>query len=76
MLGPQGVAVLGDMALLEEVCYCGGEFEVSCAQATASMAHSTLLLLAGQAVDLSAPSLTLCLPVGCRASQHDNRLNL
>jgi hypothetical protein len=37
--------------------------------------HS-LLLPVDPDVELSAPSLTPCLPAGCHASCHDNGLNL
>ena len=37
---PQGVALLGGVALLEEVCHCGVGFEVSFAQASLSVTVS------------------------------------
>ena len=52
---------IGGVALLEEVCHCGG-LEVLYAQAKARAAHSLLLLPADQDVELSAPSPAPCLP--------------
>ena len=43
-------------------------FEVSCAQAMLSVAHSLLLLPLDPDVELSAPSPVPCLPVCCYAS--------
>jgi hypothetical protein len=63
--------------MLEEVCHCGVDFEVSYAQAMPSVAHSLLLLSVDQDVKLSAPSLAPSLPGYCHASHHDdNGLNL
>ena len=51
------------IALLEEVCQSGGVLGVSYAQVMPSVTHSPLLLPVDQDVELSAPSLTPCLPV-------------
>ena len=82
MLGPQGVALLGVVALVEcvvfsvQVCTVEEGFVVLYAQAMLSVAHS-LLLPADQDVELSAPSPAPCLPAYCHASNHDdNKLNL
>jgi hypothetical protein len=61
ILGPI-VALLGGVALLEEVRHWGG-FEVSYSQAVPSVAHSLLLLPVDWDVELSAPPAP-CLP-GC-----------
>ena len=64
------------VALLEEVCHCGGGFEISCAQGTPRVTHSLLLPL-DQAVELLAPSPASCLPARHHTSYHDeNGLNL
>ena len=60
------MALLGGMALLEEVCdSMEAGFEVLYAQAIPSLAHSLLLLPADQDVELSAPSPAPCLPACC-----------
>jgi hypothetical protein len=42
-----------------------------------SVAHILLLLLVDQDLELTAPSLALCLPLRCHASHHDdNGVNL
>ena len=70
MLGPLAVALLGDVALLEEVChYMEADFKVSFPQARPS---SFLLLPVDQDVELSAPSLALYPPLTCHASCHDD----
>ena len=83
-IGPQGVALLGGVALLEWVWPCwrkcvtvGAGFEVSYAQAmSTSMAHS-LLLPADHDVELWAPPAVPCLPAHGHAScRDDNELNL
>jgi len=71
-LGPQGVAVLRGVALLEEVCYCGSRLEVTYARATPTVAHGPLLQPADEDVELSAPPAP-CLPGCCH---DDNGLNL
>ena len=60
------------MALLEEVCQCGGRLGVSYAQVMPSVTPSLLLLPVGQDVEFSAPSPALCLPACCCVSHHDN----
>jgi hypothetical protein len=42
MLGPWGVALLGGVALLEEVCHCGDGLGVSYAQALPTVESSLL----------------------------------
>ena len=84
LVGPQGMAVLEDVALLEYVWpywrKCStveAGFEVSYAQATPSVEHSLLLLLVDQDVDLSDSSPAPCLPSCCHACcQADNGLIL
>ena len=71
------MALVGGVALLDEVCHYRGGLEVSYAPAIPSVAHSPLLLSIEQNVELSAlspaPSLSGC----CRVSHHDdNGLNL
>lgn len=76
-----GVAQLGGVALLEQVCHCGGSSLRSymlklCTQAQCET-HSSLLGALDPDVDLSAPSPAPCLPAHRHASHHDdNRLNL
>ena len=61
------MALLGGVALLEELCHCGVGFEVLYAQTLLNVAHS-LLLPSDQDVELSAPSLV--------SSRDDIGLNL
>ena len=61
------MALLGGVALLEELCHCGVGFEVFYAQTMLNVAHS-LLLPSDQDVELSAPSLV--------SSRDDIGLNL
>ena len=63
MLAPLRMALLGGVALLEAVYTVGVGFEVSYAQATPSVAHSPLLLLVEQDVQLLGPPIP-CLPAG------------
>jgi hypothetical protein len=71
----EGVALLGSMALLEEVHHYRVGFEVSEAEAR-SVSHSLFLLSDDLDVELSAPSPALSLPVYHHASLHDdNGLN-
>ena len=59
----QGAALFGGMALLEEVCHCGGWVLFFCSSSE-------------QDIELSAPPAP-CLPGYCHAShQDDNGLNL
>lgn len=69
------LALLQSVALLEEMRHCGVGFEVSCAQATPSVAYSLLLTAWGSNVELSAPSPGPCLPACCHASHNDNELS-
>ena len=69
LVGPQGMALLEGVALLEYVwpywrkCITvEAGFEVSYAQATPSVAQSLLLLLMNQDVELSNPSPAPSLP--------------
>ena len=71
------MTVLGNVALLEEMCHVWMGFEVSFAQTIPSMAHSLSLVPADQDVELSAPSSAPCLSASLHVSCHyDNRLNL
>jgi hypothetical protein len=71
-LGPVEVGV----ALLKEVCHCGGGLSISYMLKLGELWHS-LLLSADQNVELSAPPLVSCLPACHYASHHDNNeLNL
>ena len=72
MLGPQEVARLGGVALLEEVCHCWGT------QAMPNVAHGLLLLPWNRDVELSSvSSLASCVPAYHHASHQDNNgLNL
>ena len=75
MLGPWGLALLGGMALLEEVGHCGGGFWCYiCSSYT--HAHSPFLLPLDQDGELSAPSLALCLPKHYHSSCLGIGLNL
>ena len=77
MVGPQGVTLLGGVALLEEGPLWGWAFEVFYAQAMPSVGHSPLLMPVNQDVEYSAPSPAPCLPECYHVSHHgDNRLNL
>ena len=84
MLGPQGVALLGSVALLHGCGLVGGsvllyvlDFEVLYAQAMLSVVHSLVLLPVDQDVELSAPSPAPCLPECCHIYHHNgNGLNL
>ena len=59
------MALLGGVALLEEVCHYGASFEVH-------LVWHSLLMPADQDVDLSAPSPAPCLPAGCPASLYND----
>ena len=73
MLGPQGVELLGSMALLEEVCHCGVGFEVSYTRAPPSTEQFPPgYLQKNQDVELSDPSPVLHLSECCHASHQDN----
>ena len=69
-------ALLGGVALSEEVCHCGGGLEGSYAQASPSAEYISLWLPLDQDVELPtlpAPGL----PAHCHASCYgDNGLNL
>ena len=68
--GSVGVGV----ALLEEVCHCGGgPWGLLCSSYT--QCGSPLLLPSHQDIELSAPSPVPCLPVLCHVSHHDNSGN-
>jgi hypothetical protein len=66
------MALLGGMALLEEVCERWVGFALSYSQATFSMSHCLLLWPIEQDVELSAPSPVPCLPALGYASHHDD----
>jgi len=71
--GQVGVGV----ALLKEVCHCGGELEVSYAQAISSGVHSFLLWPEDQDGVILSALLAPCLPVHCHAFCCDDKgLNL
>ena len=71
MLGPWEVALLGGVALLEEGHHYGGGLLSS----TQCRRVSFFWLQLDQDVDFSAPPAP-SLPGCCRASHHDNGLNL
>jgi hypothetical protein len=84
MLDQWEVALLGDMALLEEVwpcwrkCVIGGlDFEVSKLTLYPVWKRPSSWLPWFQDVEFSAPPPALCLPGHCLATHHDdNGLNL
>ena len=70
------MALLEGVALLEKCVTVGVGFEVSYVQVMPSVTCGPLLLLVDCYVELSAPSPAPCLCEHCRASCHDNGLNL
>ena len=59
------MALLGGVALLEEVRHCGTDFEGSDAQALPTVEHGPLLLPSDQDVELLVPPAP-CLPGCCQ----------
>ena len=83
MFGPWGVALLGGVALLEEVCHCGlgllvlKLWPVCVTVSSWPPVEDSLWLPSDQDVELSAPSPAPCLPAGCHVVCHDDKgLNL
>ena len=81
--GEYGVALLGDMALLEKVCPCwrkcvtgGAGIEVSHFQVNAIMAHNHFLLPVDQDVEASTTCPIPWQSAHCHAFSQNNGLNL
>ena len=71
------MTLLRGKALLEKMCHCWADFEVSYAQPMSIVAHSHFLLATDQDVALSTTSPAPCLLAYRHASRHDdNKLNL
>jgi hypothetical protein len=71
------MALLGGVALLEEMSLWRWALRVSYAQAALSVTHSLSWLPLNQAIELSAHSPAPCLLVHCHVSRHDgNELDL
>jgi hypothetical protein len=67
-----GRVLLEGVACWRKYVAVASSFEVAYAQAVPSVAHSPLLMLMDQDVELLAPSPAPCLPACCHASHHDD----